>query len=787
MSGHGRVLKLCLCQPGAIVEYKNPHAVRQLLATPYIQAFLDGKELQCSLPLLAASPSAVMPDDTRTFEYPSVPTAGWSSSEPTVHIDWVHDDQGTSTGATPTSDPIDINEVAACNRLRPLLGGLLQRYGRFSPTSSIKASGPSALTFKSDMVAMRALLDDSVCFHEARDNGTMDKTSTCLVRRLSTGLRVTLRVLGTPHGWAAPDKFPPIKGLVSKANVAFSLSVPDLLPPTQLQYGPVHPVCAQLDERGVSGHSFLPRGGLLLRSGGLQDSSCWDPSIDWMTMPHHDVTVKRYFPLGDTLKKVYNEQSACGIYLRLLFSSDLDKAADECVAALHDLYAFYRGLVLVPPPAHARRSLPPVDGRYLSIHCGLLQLRSERWTMAPTSRPTLPIKVRRTPLLEEVDITDLHMVGLFKHLAGETVKLLEAWGPVVSRVKGVCLDCPTLELAPLRLLFANTMVLQGQDLPPFLHFFPALLSLGNGLSYLRNCNRLISASTVEICTTALKGSTLNLVCCPEWAEARKAAITASQSDADLAAESDAEEDDANASQESKGTDTVMDDAVAVDYSSTSEDGEAQSNPLPKIHSFQANEPTQVRFADRLATVVEFDSNSPPKDGDTTPGSKAGDTPTELREVGALAMYLGAKRVVKEGVAYVNPWLSAHKRVIAPGTMELLQVDRAPSWVLPPLSFYDLQAFRVHPSATPGSVGFVLGAEEDAVQAYLGEALKEADPFLSMLGDRQALFLTIAHPTVEEPLPADGVGAPAAPPTAPGGGNVELPPSTEGVQSDNLVM
>ena len=161
----------------------------------------------------------------------------------------------------------------------------------------------------------------------------------CLVRRLSTGLRVTLRVLDTPHGWASPDKFPSITGLVAQSNVALSSSVPCLIPPTQLQYGPVHPVSSQLDQWGVAGHSFLPRGGHLLRSGGLHDGSCWDPSIDWMTMPHYDVTVESHFPLGETLKKVYNEQSACGIYLRLLFSPDLDKAADECLAALHDLYA----------------------------------------------------------------------------------------------------------------------------------------------------------------------------------------------------------------------------------------------------------------------------------------------------------------------------------------------------------------------------------------------------------------------------------------------------------------
>ena len=764
-SGHGRVLKLCLCQPGAIVEFKNPHAVRQLLATPYIQAFSDGKVLQGSLPLLAAPPSTAMPDGTRSFEYPPVPTTGWSSSEPRVHIDWVHDDMGTSTGASPTSDAIDTSSVADCNRLRPLLGELLHRYGRFSPTSSLKAVGPPALTFKSDIVAMRALLEDSVCFHEAREDGTIDKTSTCLRRRLSTGLRVTLRVLGTPHGWALPDKFPTITGLVSKSNVAFSSSVPCLIPPTQLQYGPVHPVSSQLDQWGVAGHSFLPRGGHLLRSGGLHDGSCWDPSIDWMTMPHYDVTVESHFPLGETLKKVYNEQSACGIYLRLLFSPDLDKAADECLAALHDLYALYRGLVLIPPPPDARRSLPPVKGRYLSIHCGLLQLRSERWTVAPSSRPSLPIKARRTPLPAEFHITDLHMVGLFKHLANETVKLLEAWGPLVSRVKAVRLDRPTLELAPLRLLFASTMVLPDYDLPHVLHFFPALLSLGNGLSHLRHCNRLISTSTVEICTTALKGNSLNLVCCPEWAEARKTAIAASQSDADLVAESDAEADGANASQESKGTDTDMhgDDSVSVDYSSTSEEGEARSNPLPKISSFQANEPTRVRFADK-PTVVEFEFNSPIEEG-----SKEGDTPTELRGVDALGMYLGATRVVREGVPYDNPWLAAHKRVVAPGTMELLQVDRAPSWVLPHLSFYDLQAFRVHLSETPGSVAFVLGAEDDDVQVYLEDALKKADPFLSMLGDRQALHLTLAHPTVEEPLPADGMAPPSPAVTASGGG------------------
>jgi hypothetical protein len=292
---------------------------------------------------------------------------------------------------------------------------------------------------------------------------------------------------------------------------------------------------------------------------------------------------------------------------------------------------------------------------------------------------------------------------------------------------------------------------------------------------------LISTSTVEICTTALKGSSPNLVCCPEWAEARKTAIAASQSDADLVAESDAEADDANASQESKGTDTDMngDDAVSVDYSSTSEEGEARSNPLPKISSFQPNEPTRVRFSDQ-PTVVEFEFNSPieegSKEGDTTSGSKAGDTPTELRGVDALGMYLGAKRIVREGVPYDNPWLAAHKRVVAPGTIELLQIDRAPSWVLPHLSFYDLQAFRVHPSATPGSVGFVLGAEDDAVQDYLEDSLNEADPFLSMLGDRQALYLTLAHPTVEEPLPADEVEAPAPLAATPSGGGTGALPS-----------
>jgi hypothetical protein len=187
----------------------------------------------------------------------------------------------------------------------------------------------------------------------------------------------------------------------------------------------------------------------------------------------------------------------------------------------------------------------------------------------------------------------------------------------------------------------------------------------------------------------------------------------------------------------------------VDYGSTSDEGDSQST-LPPVHSFQAKKPSTVRFAANLETVHEIDASSSPK---------AGATDTDLRDINSLSMLLGAQRLENAGTTYVNPWLLAPKRLVAPGTLEMVERECAPNWVLPKLSFYDLHAFRIHDAATSDSASFAFGADEDEVNDYLGEALEEADPFLAMLGSRQALYLTIAHPTVVEPLPAATLATP----------------------------
>jgi hypothetical protein len=480
-------------------------------------------------------------------------------------------------------------------------------------------------------------------------------------------------------------------------------------------------------------------------------------------MPHLDIQPGPLTSLTTKMAEVNAGYDSSGIYARLLLSPDLEVAAQEVLSVLRDIYSTVPGAILVLPPKSQTRDLPGVEGRFLSVHMGVLQLREERWPVIPYTLSSPPLNTRRKALPSEFRIQDSHLANLFTYLSKEVLATLCTLEPILSRVQRVRENRFLPEIAMLRLLFAGTMSTPGPPyfFPEALRHLPAILCLGNALSHARHANRLISTSTSAVCDIA---ADTEAVCCKSLAAARKVkeepvdqimddveddvkheaqaaptrpAATAETLDDILAEDSvNLSEFDPVGAEDSKPPATVG----AESGSPAATDVAGEGADLPMIVSF-GESGRKVKFSDAVDTRL-FSAHT---DGEV--GTTAHVAQPTLRTTTQHFFSLGSIKLAHGKERLHNPWVSCHQREVAPGTLELVQVDSPWNWSLPMSLLYALQEVKATDISAGSSVMFLLAkpAELDT------KMLEHATPLFSLIGefDDTSGFLTVAHPTQSE--------------------------------------